>query len=103
LGQESAAQAVAVFSRTRCFYRTPIAALFRALAFFVVFDARTLGGTGIAVSFVVATADGVVFHGANAVGFGAFHTFVCFAGKTEKGKGGCAEREKNVFHWKRKF
>lgn len=103
LGQENPAQAEAVFSRTRCFYRTPIAALFRAFAFFVVFDARTLGSTGIAVSFVVAAADGVILHGANTVGFGVFHAFVRFAGKNEKAEARCAQREKNVFHWKRKF
>jgi len=78
-------------------------ALFRAFSFFVVFYACTLGSAGIAVCFVVAPTDGVVLHGANTVGSRVFYTFVRFAGKTEEAKAGCAQREENVFHWKRKF
>ena len=86
-----------------CFFAANQKILFRALAFFVVFDASALGNTGIAVRFVVAAADGVVLHGANAVCFGGFCAFVGFACKTEEANARCAQREKNVFHWKRTF
>jgi hypothetical protein len=72
--------------------------LLRAFPFFVFLDAGTFSSAGIAVGFVVAAANRVVLHGADAVGFGVLHTFVGFAGKSEGQKAHGAERKPDVFH-----
>ena len=46
--------------------------ILRTSTFRVLFYTRTFGGAGIAVCFVVAAADRIVLHGANAVGIDLF-------------------------------
>ena len=77
--------------------------LFRAFSFFVLADTGTFSGAGIAVRFVVAATDGVVLHRAHTIFFRVFYAFVGFTGESDGEKTNRAEREANVFHWKRKF
>ncbi len=64
-----------------------------AFAFSIRGNACTLRRAGIAVGFVVATADGIVLQGADTVGLGVFNTFLGWVagqcrGKEEEGKEG---------------
>ena len=75
-----------------------------ARTFFIFLDPRTFGGAGIAVCFVVASANGVVLHGAYTVGSRVFLAFAgSFAGKSAGEQPECAKSKTDVFHKSRNF
>lgn len=82
------------------FSRSPLF-LFGAFPFRVFFDTGTFGDAGVVVGFVIAAADRVVLHGADAVGFWVFHALPGRAAGCKGEQGGGAKRRKSIFHRKK--